>query len=350
MRVLHFATILLASACLASRSVPVGTLEGCRVGQCPPSDDVQVTYLGVAGFLIESGDHVLMTGPHFTNPPLRDVLPREFGGKSPRIKPNRKLIRTLLAPTRASHARTILIGHGHYDHAMDVPFIAQSIATKATIHGGPTVYNMLVGDSLIAERVSPIPVDWAGRVDKCGTWITTDDRAFRFMALHADHSPTVKWRSITIRFAKGVVTGELGRLPARAEEWKEGEVYAYLIDVLAADGRTPVFRIYFQDTANNDSLGFPPTSLGGDVDLALLAVANAHSVTPPAPDALLKALQPKFVIAGHWESFFETQLKPIRPSAASRVREFAASLAQHRPDSGWAMPMPMTTFHFRVAR
>ncbi|HEY9226386.1 MAG TPA: hypothetical protein VIP11_07070 [Gemmatimonadaceae bacterium] len=335
---------------------PVPAVIGCGEESCSTDEHVRVTYLGVAGFLIEARGSSLLTAPSFSNPSLDSVTPtwlRFFKGRSPEIVPNQRLIDRLL-PKAAEDASMILVGHGHYDHLLDVPYIATAHARKAIIYGGPSVRHMLMGDKQLRAapaRVVAITGGDVGRRDHVGRWIETSDHTFRIMALQADHAPTVHLFRGGILFADGSVDEDLTELPRRAEDWKVGEPYSYLIDVLGQD-RAPIFRIYFQDTPNTAPLGFPPAELGGRrVDLAILCVATARNVRPESPDSLLRVMRPRYVVASHWESFFRPQTLPLVLNPTSDVDAFNTSLMNALPtDSRWSMPKPRTTLRFAVAR
>jgi hypothetical protein len=248
----------------------------------------------------------------------------------------------------------ILVGHGHYDHLLDVPYIATTHARDAVIYGGPTVRHMLMGDSALRaspQRVVAIEGADVGRRDRIGRWYTSADRAFRVMALEASHAPAARVFGRRVDFASGTIDKDLDHLPRSAEDWKLGEPYAYIIDVLGTDANTPIFRIYFQDAPSTVPLGFPPIGLGGRrIDLAILCVATARNVDPPSPDSLLRVLKPRFVIASHWESFFRPQTLPLMLNPASDVDAFNASLTKNLPpDARWAMPVPRTVLRFAGA-
>jgi len=210
-----------------------------------------VKFLGVAGLSIEHRGHVLLTGPFFSNPSLSKVAPRvtRLLRSTPRIAPDTLGIDRLL-PRSADRASTILIGHGHYDHLMDVPYIATRRATSARIYGSPTVRHMLLGDSTLRSangtRVVAIPASAAGTREHRGLWYYSDDSAFRFMALVSSHAPTFRAWKATYRFSAGSLDADRDSLPHTAAEWKLGEPYAYIIDVLSPTTRAPVFRVYFQ--------------------------------------------------------------------------------------------------------
>ncbi len=331
---------------------------GCDPGDCgDPERVISITYLGVSGLLIEHQRHVLLTAPFFSNPDLGMVMPlmTRLLRSTPRIAADTLAIEKLL-PRAADRATVILVGHGHYDHLMDIPYIATRRATTSTIYGGPSVRHMLMGDSTLrlngGQRVVAIPVTGAGSAERRGIWYYTGDSAFRFMAIVAGHAPTYREWKRSYTFTAGSVDVDLDSLPHTAAEWKLGEPYAYLIDVLSNDTREPVFRIYFQDAPSEPPLGFPPADVLAErvVDVAVLCAATSSNVSN-TPDSLLAVLKPAQVIVGHWEDFFRSQTLPVQVSIATDLDEFRERLRKSLPASaGWVMPLPRTTFRFRESR
>jgi glyoxylase-like metal-dependent hydrolase (beta-lactamase superfamily II) len=357
-----FGILVSAATCRSATPIeyqvePIPTVIGCDTA-CPASPLVEVTYLGVGGFIVTHRGAALLTGPLFSNPSIDSVAPLRFWrfrDIAPPISPDTTLIERLL-PRAADEARMILVGHGHYDHTLDIPYIATRRARRAKIYGGPTVKHMLMGDPQLradSTRLVVMQGSDVATVNRRGTWYYSDDSSYRVMALEADHAPTARlFRWGKVMFAGGTVKENLDTLPRSALDWKLGEPLAFLIDVLARGDTAPVFRVYFQDAPNTAPLGFPPRTLGGRaVDLAILCVATARNVSPPSPDSLLRVLRPKFVIAGHWESFFRPQTMPLMLNPASDVDAFMNSLVRNLPAaSRWAMPLPRTTLRFSTAR
>ena len=269
---------------------------------------------------------------------------------TPRISSDTLLVERLL-PRSADRATTILVGHGHYDHLMDIPYIAVRRATRSRIFGGPSVRHMLMGDSTLrsngGQRVVAISLGAAGSKNRRGVWYYTTDSAYRFMAILAGHAPTYRALKNSYLFTPGSV--DVDSLPHTAAEWKLGEPYAYLIDVLSDDTKATVFRIYFQDAPSEPPLGFPPTEVLAErgVDLAALCGATSSNV-PNTPDSLLRVLKPAEVIVAHWEDFFRQQTLPIQLGAGADLEELRESLTKSLPPSvPWVMPLPQTTFRFR---
>ena len=169
------------------------------------------------------------------------------------------------------------------------------------------------------------------------------------MTLIADHAPTVKIGGWPYTFAEGRVSRDLDTLPKMADDWKLGEPYAFLIDVLSERPRRTVFRIYFEDAPSRPPLGFPPARLlaTGTVDLAILCAATSSNVKA-APDSLLRMLKPEGVMVTHWESFFRPATRAPRLSRATDMHLFVRSLRHSlQPRTGWVMPLPGQTVRFR---
>jgi hypothetical protein len=351
--------VILLSGCRATlpsayQSEHSTAVVGCQPGACPDSEHViSVTYLGVSGLLIEHRGHVLLTAPFFSNPRLGLVRPKvsRLLRRSPRISPDTQMIERWL-PKGADAAGVILVGHAHYDHLLDVPYIATHRARDARIYGSTTVRHILMGDETLrknaGERVIAIPVQDAGARDSAGVWFYSPDSAFRFMALHGDHAPTFRflWESYT--FAAGGLAADLDSLPRTAPEWKLGEPFAFLIDVLDAPHTSVVFRIFFQDAPSQPPLGFPPalTIAGRRVDLAVLCAATSSNV-PYTPDSLLKALHPRQVLVTHWESFFRSQNLTPEVSRGLHLDQFLKSVTRTLgPSVPWLVPLPHGVVHF----
>ena len=355
------ATVMVVAGCrgpniIRHQIVSAPHAVGCAPGECDnASEIISVTYLGTSGILIEHSDHVLLAAPFFSNPNLAGRWPSGFqwlqGG--PRIAPDTAIIERLL-PRSADRALAILVGHGHYDHLLDVPYIATHRAKSAIIFGGPSVGHMLMGEPGLRSnpsRVVTIPREKAGDPDRNGEWFYSSDSAFRFVALVAGHAPTYKVGPLSFTFAASRVSTDRDSLPHTAAQWKMGEPYAFLIDVLSDPPRRTVFRIYFQDAPSEPPLGFPSALVLAEhrTDLAILCAATSSNVNS-APDALVRVLSPAAVMVTHWESFFRSQLLDPSLSRATDLRQFARSLRRSLPSgAGWVMPLPRQTIRFRAS-
>jgi len=117
------------------------------------ADSFDWTFLGTSGFLIERDGHAVMTGPLFSNPGFLWHILLDLP-----IRQRRDYIDRVFSDSALRHGAevttAILIGHSHYDHLMDVPYVAERYAVHAEIYGSPTMGHILAGDGLLHHRTS----------------------------------------------------------------------------------------------------------------------------------------------------------------------------------------------------
>ncbi|PYQ14855.1 MAG: hypothetical protein DMF80_11350 [Acidobacteria bacterium] len=310
------AAVLLAGAFAAG----CASTTTCRTFRDPPApgpakESVQVTFLGVGGVLVRWAGASVMTGPFYSNPTVAELALSE-------IHSDRERVDALLHEDVAD-ARAILVGHSHYDHAMDVPFVALRKATKATVLGNDALVKLL------APIASALPAGLASleRRDACAdpAYVVSDSR-FRVWAIRSEHSPQIGKRLLgdivnvpKVTLWRGEPLQPLAALPSRVGEWPAGTTLAFVIDLLEAGTDEVAFRIYYQDSPTRQPVGYPPPCLPGrPVDLAILCVGGATEL-PHFPGDIVRTLHPGFVLGIHWEDFFEP--RPLPLPGAKDVRE-----------------------------
>jgi hypothetical protein len=306
-----------------------------------PDEPVRFTYLGTGGWLIRHGDTSVLTAPFFSNPGLVEV------GVA-RLVPDTTAIDRFLPPVHDVPA--ILVGHAHYDHLMDVPWILREKATGARVYGSQTMVNLLRGDRELApRRLVPVEGDAVGTPEAEGTWHYTPDGRIRFMALASEHAPHL----LGLRLYHGEQAAPRTSLPERAHEWLDGPTLAWLIDILDGAGEV-LMRIHYQDSASRPPHGFPPATLllpdGAPVDVVILCTAGSGEA-PGHPDGIVQALAPRMVLMGHWEDFFRPLTAPLRPVPGTDVEALQEHLERILPEgAALARPAPGETVEVGVRR
>lgn len=306
-------------------------------GRAGAGGPVEVTYLGVGGVLLRRGNDVVMTAPFYSNPSMVEVGLAD--AKLDKLRSREDLVERLLP--QVEDVKAILVGHSHYDHLMDIPYIARVRAPQALIYGNKTMTHILAAPEAGLERGRLVALDdKAGTHERLGDWVHIPGARIRVMALKSEHAP----HSYGVKLYGGEVTRDLARLPDDAWGWKEGRTLAFLIDFLGEDGVTPEFRIHYQDAASNPPLGLPPQAeLKVPTDLAVLCVASFHEVER-YPEGVLDVVKPRHALLGHWENFFRPQTEPLEPVPMTDVLAFVKRLSRTLPpDSGWTLPAPGTT-------
>lgn len=328
---------ILFSGCATSlEKLPVYTGKPDTLGQNEgEKNGIDVQYLGVGGYLFCYGKSALMTAPSITNPGLWKIATLT------RLKTDEDLVDRLLPPVE--DVEIILVGHAHYDHLLDVPYIMERHARKATVYGSKTMGHIMAA---VVDKSRIVTVDaYAARVKTAGKWIYNQDRTIRFMAIESEHAPHFAGLKI---LPVGPYDKDLKRLPRTVFGWVEGQTYAYLVDFLDERGGI-AFRVHYQDAASTPPLGFVPELPAQEqkrADLAILCVASFKQVTD-YPEGIIKHLQPNNVLLGHWEDFFRNQKRPVKVLRTTNVRDFIKRLESVIPaDSRWFMPMPFTRMCF----
>ena len=298
-----------------------------------PGPPLEIRYLGSGGQLIRRGSTAIMTAPFFSNPSLFRVGLGRISPDSARI--DAAVEKIIENGGRLDDVQAILVGHAHYDHLMDVPRVWREYAPGSKIFGSLTAKHILRGFDVPDDRIETLNSSAASRWN-AGRWVELGD--VRFMAIESEHAP----HAFGIKLYGGEVREDLDRPPRRATGYREGQTLAFLIDFLDPDGSV-AFRIHYQDSASNTPLGHPPTLHGDDrrsVDVAIVCAASFSQVQG-YPEGILRAVDARYVVMGHWEDFFISQEKLPRPVPMTNVAEFVARTERALPEHArWVLPKP----------
>ena len=325
--------VLTAAACWRA----VGPGVSGRVDVAPAgADAVQMTYLGVGGWIFQRGRDQVVAAPLFTNP---SFLRTGLAG----IRSDTAAVDRNLATYDVSGAAAILVGHAHYDHLLDVPRVALTHAPRAVILGSRTVMNTLGTWSGVADRV--VLVDsLAGDQDHPGIWVDVSP-GLRVLPLRSHHAPHFDGYTLY----KGTTDRPQAEEPRWAAEWLDGPTFAFLVDFLDPDG-TVAFRIYYQDAVAAPPRGFAPDALMAQrpVDVAVFVPATFDQVDWH-PEAFVANLHPRWVLLGHWENFFVPPSSPTRSIMLTDLGHFQDRLHRVFGGDSW-LPEIGTVFTFPVRR
>jgi hypothetical protein len=254
---------------------------------------VQVRYLGVAGFFIRLGHDVVLTAPLYSNPDLLSEAGLPLYPQDGLIE--RLHFKKLNHAEDVTEVRAILVGHAHYDHLMDVPYVWRH-SPNARVIGSVTMRNILAayttGAALDPNFPRPIPVmPWTSLValnDPADTYLDSRncanedpspkaptgarcplfpgalEKAVRavaavqirgFCTRHPDQFPG-------LHQGPGCQAEPLSVLPTTTKaDYLEGESIAYLIDFRDATTGRVRFRIYYHDVPSDGAFGKIPADV-----------------------------------------------------------------------------------------
>jgi hypothetical protein len=324
------------SACGPSVPFASGTVP---VKCCADTDEpVEITFLGTMGWLIQKGGVSILTAPLYSNPDLLHAGLGAIEAEPARIEYH------LTEPV--ANVSAILVGHGHYDHAMDVPYVAMKKAPRARVFANETAAIQMTAAGLPASRIDTIFDRDASSVDTLKQWIDVPGApGVRLLPLRSHHGPHFAGYTLY----EGVRERDMSEPPRTADEWLDGNTIAFLIDFLKPDGSV-AFRIYFQDAVPEPPYGFIPKALRDHPPDVALIVPSTYGEVQWHPERFLLEEKPRHVLLGHWENFFEPPVNaPDRPEPVpfTSLEGFIHRLERSLPaGTGWHIPVPHTRFIF----
>lgn len=224
---------------------------------------VEVRWLGVAGFAITCEGTTILIDPYVTRRPVGDLLRRKVWSSDP-----------VLLERHVPKADAILLGHTHFDHALDTPAIAER--DGATVYGGTSAAHLMRLHGLADQAVT------------AEAHHTYEIGPFEVTFVPSVHSKLILGLKVP---NSGELTCEhLDGLTSQA--YCCGQVWGIHIAVAGA-------TIYHQGSADllDDEIRHT------DVDVFLCGIAG-RQVTDDYLGRILPKLDPKTVVITHHDDFF----------------------------------------------
>lgn len=102
---------------------PAGKLEQFSAWQYSTKTanaNLKVHYFGVSTLLFDDGENQILIDGFFSRPSLAQVMWNKLDSQP-------ALLHKLIQQHQLQRTRAILITHSHYDHTLDLPFLAQQL-------------------------------------------------------------------------------------------------------------------------------------------------------------------------------------------------------------------------------
>lgn len=279
----------------------------------PAAADERVTlrWLGVAGFAIAEGDTVLLHDPYLSRPGLWRLLTAWY-------EPDESVLAPLLGPgspaPELARAQAILIGHSHFDHLGDAPWIAQQ--SGAQVIGSQTTVQI--------ARAYGLP---------------------EAQAVRADPGATLRFGPFSVRVVESRHAHVLlGRVPLEGTLEAQPEAPLHALSFVLGDARWYLvthepsgMRILLTSSANRHAPALAALRAEGITVDVLLAATQGRDAD--FARELVAALRPRVVVPHHYESFFEALDSPdaATPSDPEDLAAFEQELAAAAAAEGVAM-------------
>jgi L-ascorbate metabolism protein UlaG (beta-lactamase superfamily) len=227
---------------------------------------LEVEWLGVSGYRMTCEGKTLFIDPYLSRVPFRDLVLRRTALPDP----------TALERFVGSAEETVgvLVGHTHFDHAVDAPAIVRRTGCRA--YGSRSLVNLMALHGLAGQAVEVDPY-----------------RTYELGPFEVSFTPSV--HSKLLLGLAVPYDGELGceHLDALCPSaYRCGQVWGITISVAG-------LRFYHQGSANLIDEAIRERG----VDVFLAGVAG-RSFTDAYWKRILPALQPRTVVPTHYDNFF----------------------------------------------
>ena len=225
----------------------------------------EVTWTGAAGLIVVSGGHTVLIDPFVSRPSKLDVFFK-------RLKPKQLVIEQFIR-NLPGNLDAIIVGHTHFDHALDVPDIARRL--KCTVLGGTSLESLMEVSGL------------SGRTRVCceqeKVEITGGARVTMIPSLHG-----------LVILGRVPCQGDIHQetsLPLRAYEYRLGEMFMPKLEI---DGTT----IMHAGSANCKL-----SELEGHSCDVLFMCAPGWKKSREYTTSLLDILRPGVIVPFHFDDF-----------------------------------------------
>ncbi|HHO76859.1 MAG TPA: MBL fold metallo-hydrolase [Deltaproteobacteria bacterium] len=271
---------------------------------------IEITWTGAAGLIISNGEHTVCIDPFVTRPGKMDVLFKKLHPDETAIENYTKGLK--------GNVHAIVVGHTHFDHALDVPVIASRLAGR--VFGSTSLESLM--------EISGLP----GRTRVC--------KYHEHFNL-ADTISLTMFPSIHGRVFLGRVPyeGEISQdmhLPFKARDYRLGDVYMPRIEI----GGISIMHA--------GSAGCSVKDLAGQKCNVLFMCVPGWKRCPDYTSALLETLQPGIIVPFHYDDF-TTPLSPgIKPHKIpfSDMKGFIKQIAYVMPRAEIRIPLPLSPMLF----
>jgi L-ascorbate metabolism protein UlaG (beta-lactamase superfamily) len=256
------------------------------------SPRMEVTFLGNTTLYVSDGEtSILVDGFMSRNPFEESFFP---AGDLIKCKVRPQRIDSYLSQGRVTNVDLIVVGHSHYDHALDFAYIAAYLFPEAKIFGSNSTKIIGLGTGLEEGRFFPV-VGAAPASIKMGRFTVK-----MIPSIHGN--PWMYKGDITnskpFRYLNDPHTG------AAANQFKDGGVYTIIV---RHEGHNRDTRSLLVQNSAGYSAGVP--KLTEQVDAAFIAVSGLGSTLLNDRDNYYKNMventKARLVVPLHWDNFFE---------------------------------------------
>lgn len=261
----------------------------------PGDGDVEVRWLGTAGFTIRHGETAIAIDPYLTRSSLSRLATR-------RLSPDETVLGRYAEPGGPlERLDAILVGHTHFDHVLDTPWLARR--TGATVYGSSSAAALCRLSGLPERQIVDVEASMRGEP------VVAEIGPVRLRFVPSAHSPLLLGR---VPFPGEI--SDCDQVPLRAHQYRCGAVFGAEITI----GQRVIYHVGSAELVEGPH---HPR----EVDLALVCVAG-WKTSRSFPERLVRALSPKAAVLSHWDDFTRPVAAPVTPLPAMDMPRFVDRL------------------------
>lgn len=241
---------------------------------------VRITFLGTTTLLFDDGETQILIDGLLTRPSLFKLV-------TSKIKTDQTLVDHILKKENVNHLKAIFVSHSHYDHALDVAYIANQ--TDAEIYGSKSTLNIGRGGNIPEDKLKLFNINEPVTVGK-----------FTVKILPSIHSKPARFNDDI-----GVIIEKPLKQPAKMQDYTEGGSFDFLVQhnnekILVR----PSFN-YIEGSLDN---------IRADVLFLGIGMFGKADITTKNKfyEETVKKVHPKLVIPIHWDNFCSPLDKPLK--------------------------------------
>jgi L-ascorbate metabolism protein UlaG (beta-lactamase superfamily) len=250
---------------------------------------LEVEWLGVSGYRLSYEGKTLFIDPYLSRVPFRDLVLRRTAVPDPGA-----LERFVHAP---GETVGVLVGHTHFDHAVDAPAIARKFGCKA--YGSHSLVRLMDLHGLAEQTIEVEPY-----------------RTYELGPFEVSFTPSVHSKlllGLAVPYDGELTCDHLDSLSPGA--YRCGQVWGITIAVAG-------LRFYHQGSANlvDDAVR------EREVDVFLAGIAG-RSFTDDYWRRILPILEPRAIVPTHYDNFFRPLGEEMEFVANVQLAELPAEIA-----------------------
>ena len=253
---------------------------------------LELTFYGVGCFGIRCRGSQILTDPFFTYLPLMKVA---FGT----VLPDPKQVDPYI--TELQDVAAMLVGHAHYDHNLDLPYIAEKLHKNSYVLGSKTLKHTFAPNNLPTPFV--VMNDRVATQETLGEWWVHPNKKFRVLPILSAHPN----QYLFFHLYKKNISEDRTTVPKKVHHYQEGMTFAFLIDFLNIEGQ-PDVRVYVQSSSTGLPMGAFPKSILDEksIDIACVAMDCANKKMN-GEVSVIDEYPATHTFFCHYEDFFRTK-------------------------------------------